>query len=62
MKGSVLFLRPSDSSKDQTVNLSPDKNGEQEIFQGFQKGVYKMQISFYANGISYYKEAVVNFK
>ncbi|MCC6372945.1 MAG: FixH family protein [Bacteroidia bacterium] len=60
LKGSINFLRPSDSSKDKLFELRPDSSGKQVLSDNtFIKGVYKMQISFVSNGKSYYKEDVV---
>ncbi len=61
LTGTVDFIRPSDASKDKAVPLNVDEKGVQIINQGFEKGVYKMQISLKSAGKSYYKEAVVNF-
>ena len=60
--GSVYFMRPSNSSQDKAVPLSPGIEGMQMIDPGFTKGVYKMQISFTSNGKSYYKEDIINFQ
>lgn len=61
ISGTVLFLRPSDASKDKTIPLVPGEDGIQMIDPGFIKGVYKMQLSFKSAGKSYYKEAIINF-
>lgn len=61
LKGSILFLRPSDASKDKEIPLAADAKGLQMIDPGFVKGVYKMQISFKSQGKAYFKEAVINF-
>lgn len=62
-KGTITFLRPSDSSKDQTLGLAPDGSGEQIINTlAFAKGVYKMQIAFNSGGKEYYKENIITLK
>lgn len=61
LSGEIMFLRPSDSSKDKLIPLAVDEQGVQTIDPGFVKGVYKMQLSVSSNGKSYYKEAVINF-
>lgn len=61
LSGEIMFLRPSDSSKDKLIPLAVDAQGVQTIDPGFVKGVYKMQLSISSNGKSYYKEAVINF-
>lgn len=61
MIGSVFFMRPSDSSKDKTIALKTDKDGLQTIEPGFEKGVYRMQISLKSGDKDYFKEAIINF-
>ena len=62
-KGEVVFFRPSDSSKDKTIQLKPSKDGKQLIAdESFVTGVYKMQISFSSNGKNFYKENIINFQ
>jgi hypothetical protein len=60
--GTAYFMRPSNSSQDKTIPLSPGEEGIQMIDPGFTRGVYKMQISFTSNGKSYYKEDIINFQ
>lgn len=63
LSGKIIFLKPSDSSQDQTLQLNPDSEGKQ-IVNGshFTKGVYKMQIVFSSNGKSYFTENTINLK
>jgi len=61
LRGTVFFMRPSDSSKDKTVLLATNQDGVQLLSPGLDKGVYKMQISLKSGGKNYYKEAVINF-
>ncbi len=61
--GKIILLKPSDSSKDKTLQLTPDAEGKQIINgSGFTKGAYKMQIAFNSNGRSYFKENTINLK
>jgi hypothetical protein len=62
LKAEVLFFRPSDSSLDKNIQLSPDDEGNCTIDASrFSKGVYKMKISVNSNGKNYYEEEVINF-
>jgi len=62
-KGSVDFIRPSDASKDKSIALLPNENGELFINDPtFIKGVYKMKISFTSKGKDYFEENVVFFE
>lgn len=61
LNGTIYFLRPSDSSKDKSVPLAVNGEGFQVLDSGFEKGVYKMQISLRSGDKNYYKEAVINF-
>ena len=63
LKGEILFLRPSDGSKDKIISITPGTDGKQIINDpSFVKGVYKMQISVSAEGKKYFKEAVITLK
>lgn len=61
-EGSINFFRPSDSSKD--VKLKMNFNNNQQIIPTNKliHGVYKMQLSWVSNGISYFKEDVIFIK
>ncbi|HEY1040956.1 MAG TPA: FixH family protein [Bacteroidia bacterium] len=60
IEGEILLFRPSDSSKDITVKISPDTNGVQKINKSLlSKGIYKMSITWKNNNLSYYKEEVI---
>lgn len=62
LKGSIIFFRPSDSSKDRMIPIAPNADGKQLLNdKSFIKGVYKMQISFSSNGKNYYQEDIINF-
>jgi hypothetical protein len=63
LEGEVHFFRPSDSSLDRVLVLSPDSNGicvlrDENLLKGF----YRMQITLKSNGTRYYKQEVINFK
>jgi hypothetical protein len=60
IKGSILFYRPSEASRDFRLNIEPDENGEQKIMTNkFSKGIWKVQISWKMNGTDYYNESIV---
>ena len=60
IEGEILLFRPSDSSKDITVKISPDANGIQKINKSLlSKGVYKMSVTWKNNNLTYYKEEVI---
>lgn len=61
-RGTILFMRPSDSSGDKAITLTTDEEGVQMIDTDFVKGIYKMQISLTCGNKNYYKEAIINFK
>lgn len=62
-KGEILFFRPSDSTKDQKIDLKFDQEGEQIINKNkLSKGVYKMCISWKNDKKSFYKDAIINIK
>ena len=61
VKGSVLFMRPSDSSKDRLVEVWPDENGSQ-LVGGLTKGVFKMRIEVSSGGRDYFQEAVIHIR
>jgi hypothetical protein len=57
ISGTIKFYRPSDSSRDFTVNVQPDATGVQLFSQEkFVKGIYQVQISWSADGKKYYNE------
>lgn len=56
-EGSVVFLRPSDKSKDRFVALNVDASGRQVLDKSiFIKGQYKVRISWNSEGKPYYYE------
>lgn len=58
--GEVCFFRPSDASKDLTLKLVFDKNGEQLIPKALlRKGIYKICLSWKNQSKMFYKEHVI---
>ena len=56
-KGEIVFFRPSDSSKDVTLEIQFNADGKQTISKDkFQKGHYKAQLSWVSGNKKYYKE------
>jgi hypothetical protein len=63
IKGSILFYRPSEASRDFRLNIEPDENGEQKILTNkFSKGIWKVQISWKMNGTEYYNESSIRIE
>ena len=63
IKGSILFYRPSEASRDFRLNIEPDEKGEQKIVTNkFSKGIWKVQISWKMNGSDYYNESSVRIE
>jgi hypothetical protein len=61
VKASVLFYRPSDSSKDFKIEVSPDTSGSCIIVsEKLSRGIYRMQVDWSVDGVAYYNEGVVN--
>ncbi|MCI0448887.1 MAG: FixH family protein [Chlorobi bacterium] len=57
IKGEISFYRPSDSKKDFSVPVELTSNLTQSLTtESMQKGLWKIQISWNANGIDYYNE------
>jgi len=60
VNGSILFFRPSDSSKDFETTIKLDELGKQKIeLSKLSKGMYKMQISWKADNTPYYSEETI---
>lgn len=61
VKAQILFYRPSDSSRDFTVNVTSDSEGTSVVESDkFIKGRYRMQVDWNAGNETYYKEGVIN--
>src|ERR1041385_3788380 len=54
--GTITFYRPSDSSDDFTVALSPDTKGRQQFSGKLKKGIYTVEINMSSGGKNYYFE------
>jgi hypothetical protein len=60
VKAQILFYRPSDSSKDFTVDITPDSTGNSVVESDkFVKGQYRMQVDWSAGGETYFNEGVI---
>lgn len=60
LKGNIHLYRPSDSSLDKKFEINPNETGEQVIAIGsLQKGLWKVKISWSADGRAYYDEKVI---
>jgi hypothetical protein len=57
INGDVLFYRPSDPSKDFTVNITPDEKGYQKInTSDISRGYWKLKVNWMADQVPYYSE------
>lgn len=62
ISGTIKFYRPSDSSKDFTVNIQADDSGTQLVSTGkFVRGTYQVQLKWSAGGKDYYNEVSFYF-
>jgi hypothetical protein len=60
ISGKVQFFCPIDAKKDISFQIETDPNGKQTIaLDQVKTGRYKLQISWEANGLEYYKEGVI---
>lgn len=60
LKGEIIFFRPSDSSKDRKFELQLNDAGEQTISKNdLSPGLYRIQIDWSVNHVTYYKEGTV---
>jgi len=61
IRGELHFYRPSDASKDLTLPMAFDSNGEQVISRTvFSKGMYKLRMTWSLHEKNYFKEIVLN--
>lgn len=61
VSGQVNFYCPSSSAKDKVMNMKFNDEGIQIIDKSeLQRGIYKMELTWSANGKTFYKEAVIN--
>jgi len=55
--GAINIFRPSDKSKDQTIEITPDKEMKQTInTTSLSKGMYRIKVDYEVNGAGYYSE------
>ena len=60
LSGKIYFYRPSDKSKDLTVNIAPDSSRAQIISTyNFAKGLWKIKVDWNSRGNSYLDEKIV---
>ncbi|MBK8876098.1 MAG: FixH family protein [Bacteroidetes bacterium] len=55
--GAINIFRPSDKSKDQTIEITPDKEMKQTInTTSLSKGMYRIKVDYEVDGSGYYSE------
>ncbi|MBL7913828.1 MAG: FixH [Bacteroidetes bacterium ADurb.Bin397] len=55
--GAINIFRPSDKSKDQTIEITPDKEMKQTInTASLSKGMYRIKVDYEVDGSGYYSE------
>lgn len=60
IEGSALLFRPSDAKQDKVLALNVEANGDYSIpAKGLEKGLWRLEVEWNANGISYYDEEVL---
>ena len=60
IEGSALLFRPSDAKQDKLFKLNIDVNGDYSIpTKGLEKGLWRLEVEWNANGTSYYDEEVL---
>lgn len=61
-EGTINFFRPSDSSKDLKIKMNFTNHQQIIPTDKLIHGVYKMQLAWVSNGVSYFKEEVIYIK
>ncbi|MBK6639846.1 MAG: hypothetical protein IPG39_00700 [Bacteroidetes bacterium] len=57
ISGAINIFRPSDKSKDQSIEISPDKEMKQLISTAsLSKGMYRIKVDYEVDGSGYYSE------
>ncbi|MBK7967565.1 MAG: FixH family protein [Bacteroidetes bacterium] len=57
ISGAINIFRPSDKSKDQSIEISPDKEMKQIISTAsLSKGMYRIKVDYEVDGAGYYTE------
>lgn len=60
IQGTILFFRPSDSSKDFELSIRPDKDNEQIISTAkLEKGLWRVKVNWQAGITPFYDESVL---
>lgn len=60
VSGNIFFYRPSDKDKDVAIPVQLNEQLQQTVAMSkFQKGMYKMQVSWTADDKNYYSEEVI---
>lgn len=63
VSGTVYFFRPSDKRLDVTVAVPELEQGKTTIpLHALRKGMYKMQVSWQADKVDYFKEGVIQIQ
>lgn len=63
VKGEIYFYRPSDAGKDFKIPLETDAEGKQVMNTAkFDKGIWRIKVSWNKDGQEYYKESVINIQ
>lgn len=57
IEGSIHLFRPSDNTKDVSIDIAPDGNLNQNIpTDALTKGLYRVKVDYTVEGASYYSE------
>ena len=60
--GEIHLYRPDNARHDQKIAIAPDADHRQRLsLQGLKPGLWKVQVTWQANGQEFYKEQVVVF-
>jgi len=61
--GAINIFRPSDKSKDQTIEITPDKEMKQTInTASLSKGMYRIKVDYEVDGSGYYSEKQIEIR
>ena len=60
IEGSALLFRPSDAKQDKLLKLNIEANSDYSIpAKGLEKGLWRLEVEWNANGTTYYDEEVL---
>lgn len=60
ISGNILFFRPSDAKKDLLIPIRCSESGVQEFsINQFSKGLYRIQIDYLVENVTYYSEQTI---